>query len=57
MTNLEKRTTNRLAGAYTKFSVPITGCVVTLLAINLQWVELFPKFTVAILTVAISFQP
>ncbi len=51
MTNLDglaKSTTNRLAGAYTKFSVLIVGCVVTFFVINPQYLELLPKFAVAI---------
>lgn len=51
MTNLDglaKSTTNRLAGAYTKFSVLIIGCVVTFFVINPQYLELLPKFAVAI---------
>lgn len=51
MTNLDglaKSTTNRLAGAYTKFSVLVVGCVVTFFVINPQYLELLPKFAVAI---------
>lgn len=51
MTNLDglaKSTTNRLAGAYTKFSVLIIGCVVTFFVLNPQYLELLPKFAVAI---------
>src|SRR5512134_693587 len=51
MTNLDglaKSTTNRLAGAYTKFSVLIIGCVVTFFVVNPQYLELLPKFAVAI---------
>ncbi len=51
MTNLDglaKSTTNRLAGACTKFSVLIIGCVATFFVINLQYLELLPKFAVAI---------
>jgi MFS superfamily sulfate permease-like transporter len=51
MTNLDglaKSTTNRLAGAYTKFSVLIIGCVVTFFVINPQYLEFLPKFAVAI---------
>lgn len=51
MTNLDglaKSTTNRLAGAYTKFSVLIVGLVVTFFVINPQYLELLPKFAVAI---------
>lgn len=51
MTNLDglaKSTTNRLAGAYTKFSVLIIGCVVTFFVLNPQYLEFLPKFAVAI---------
>ena len=51
MTNLDglaKSTTNRLAGAYTKFSVLIIGCVVSFFVINPEYLELLPKFAVAI---------
>lgn len=51
MTNLDglaKSTTNRLAGAYTKFSVLIIGGVVTFFVINPQYLEFLPKFAVAI---------
>ena len=51
MTNLDglaKSTTNRLAGAYTKFSVLIIGCVVTFFVVNPQYLEFLPKFAVAI---------
>ena len=51
MTNLDglaKSTTNRLAGAYTKFSVLIVGGVVTFFVVNLEYLELLPKFAVAI---------
>ncbi len=51
MTNLDglaKSTTNRLAGAYTKFSVLIVGCVVTFFVITPEYLELLPKFAVAI---------
>lgn len=51
MTNLDglaKSTTNRLAGAYTKCSVLIVGCVVTFFVVNPEYLELLPKFAVAI---------
>lgn len=54
MTNLDglaKSTTNRLAGAYTKFSILIIGCVVTFFVINPQCLELLPKFAVAIVMI------
>ncbi len=50
MTNLDglaKSTTNRLAGAHTKFSVLIIGCVVTFFAFNTHhYLEYLPKFAV-----------
>ena len=52
MTNLDglaKSTTNRLAGAYTKFSVLIVGLVVTFFVVNPQYLEFLPKFAVAII--------
>lgn len=51
MTNLDglaKSTTNRLAGAYTKLSVLMVGLVVTFFVLNPQYLELLPKFAVAI---------
>ena len=51
MTNLdglEKSTTNRLAGAYTKFSVVIIGLVVTVFVLNPEYLDYLPKFAVAI---------
>lgn len=54
MTNLDglaKSTTNRLAGAYTKFSVLIIGCVVTFFVLNPQSLELLPKFSVAVVMI------
>lgn len=50
MTNLDglaKSTTNRLAGAYTKFSVLIIGIVVTFFVIFSQYLEYLPKFALA----------
>lgn len=50
MTNLDglaKSTTNRLAGAYTKFSVLIIGCVVTFFTFNTHALEYLPKFALA----------
>lgn len=51
MTNLDglaKSTTNRLAGAYTKFSVVIVGFVVTVFVLNPEYLDYLPKFAVAI---------
>ena len=50
MTNLDglaKSTTNALAGAYTKFSILIVGCVVTFFMLNSQYLEYLPKFALA----------
>jgi MFS superfamily sulfate permease-like transporter len=54
MTNLDglaKSTTNRLAGAYTKFSVLIIGCVVTFFTFNTHALEYLPKFALAIIMI------
>ncbi len=50
MTNLDglaKSTTNKLAGAMTKFSVIIVGCVVTFFVFNVQYLDYLPKFALA----------
>lgn len=50
MTNLDglaKSTTNALAGAYTKFSILVVGCVVTFFFIYSQYLEYLPKFSLA----------
>ncbi|SDY13092.1 SulP family inorganic anion transporter [Nitrosomonas sp. Nm33] len=50
MTNLDglaKSTTNRLAGAITKFSVLIVGCVVCFFMLNPQFLDYLPKFALA----------
>ena len=54
MTNLDglaKSTTNRLAGAYTKFSVLIVGCVVTFFTFNTQSLVYLPKFALAVIMI------
>ncbi|MBH0179611.1 MAG: SulP family inorganic anion transporter [Nitrospira sp.] len=54
MTNLDglaKSTTNRLAGAYTKFSVLIIGCVVTFFTLNIQYLTYLPKFSLAVIMI------
>ena len=54
MTNLDglaKSTTNRLAGAYTKFSVLIIGCVVTFLTFNTYSLAYLPKFALAVIMI------
>lgn len=50
MTNLDglaKSTTNRLAGAYTKFSVLIIGFVVVFFTFNPAYLDYLPKFALA----------
>ncbi|TYP89389.1 MULTISPECIES: SulP family inorganic anion transporter [Nitrosomonas] len=50
MTNLDglaKSTTNKLAGAMTKFSVLIVGCVVCFFMLNTQFLDYLPKFALA----------
>jgi MFS superfamily sulfate permease-like transporter len=50
MTNLDglaKSTTNKLAGAMTKFSVLVIGIVVAFFAMNSQYLEYLPKFSLA----------
>ena len=50
MTNLDgvaKSTTNKLAGAYTKFSVLIIGSVILFFVVNTQYLEFLPKFSLA----------
>jgi MFS superfamily sulfate permease-like transporter len=54
MTNLDglaKSTTNRLAGAYTKFSVLIIGCVVTFFTFNTHALAYLPKFALAVIMI------
>ncbi|MCB1984792.1 MAG: SulP family inorganic anion transporter [Burkholderiales bacterium] len=50
MTNLDglaKSTTNRLAGAYTKFSLVFIGSVVGFFLFNSEYLEYLPKFALA----------
>ena len=50
MTNLDglaKSTTNKLAGAMTKFSVLVIGIVVAFFVMNSQYLEFLPKFSLA----------
>jgi len=50
MTNLDglaKSTTNRLAGAYTKFSLVFIGSVVCFFMLNTDYLEYLPKFALA----------
>jgi MFS superfamily sulfate permease-like transporter len=52
MTNLDglaKSTTNKLAGAFTKFSVVTLGCVVTFFFLNTSYLEVLPKFALAVI--------
>jgi MFS superfamily sulfate permease-like transporter len=54
MTNLDglaKSTTNKLAGAYTKFSVLVIGLVVLFFALNTQYLEYMPKFSLAVIMI------
>jgi MFS superfamily sulfate permease-like transporter len=50
MTNLDglaKSTTNRLAGAYTKFSLLFIALVVGFFTINVEYLQFLPKFSLA----------
>lgn len=52
MTNLDglaKSSTNRLAGAYTKFSVLIIGLMITFFVFNVQLLDNLPYFALAII--------
>ncbi len=54
MTNLDglaKSTTNKLAGAMTKFSVLVIGIVVTFFVMNSQYLEYLPKFSLAVIMI------
>lgn len=54
MTNLDglaKSTTNKLAGAYTKFSVLVIGFVILFFVLNTQYLEYLPKFSLAIIMI------
>jgi MFS superfamily sulfate permease-like transporter len=54
MTNLDglaKSTTNRLAGAMTKFSILVIGSVVTFFVMNSQYLEYLPKFSLAVIMI------
>lgn len=54
MTNLDglaKSTTNKLAGAMTKFSVLIIGIVVSIFVIYSEFLEYLPKFSLAIIMI------
>ncbi|WP_093447886.1 SulP family inorganic anion transporter [Thiomicrospira sp. ALE5] len=59
MTNLDglaKSSTNRLAGAYTKFSVLIIALVITFFAINIQYLEFLPKFALGIIMIFVGIK-
>jgi MFS superfamily sulfate permease-like transporter len=59
MTNLDglaKSTTNKLAGAYTKFSVLIIGCVVTFFTLNTSYLDYLPKFALAAIMVFTGYK-
>ncbi len=50
MTNLDglaKSTTNKLAGAYTKFSVLVIGFVIAFFMLNTEYLDYLPKFALA----------
>ena len=54
MTNLDglaKSTTNKLAGAMTKFSVLVIAVVVTFFVMNASYLEYLPKFSVAVIMI------
>lgn len=59
MTNLDglaKSSTNKLAGAFTKFSVLIIGVVITFFVINVQYLEYLPKFALGIIMVFVGLK-
>ena len=54
MTNLDglaKSTTNKLAGAYTKFSVLVVGLVILFFVLNAEYLEYMPKFALAVIMI------
>lgn len=54
MTNLDgiaKSTTNKLAGAYTKFSVLIIGGFILFFVLNTEYLEYMPKFSLAVVMI------
>lgn len=54
MTNLDgvaKSTTNKLAGAYTKFSVLVIGLVILFFVLNTELLEFLPKFSLAVIMI------
>lgn len=57
MTNLDglaKSSTNRLAGAYTKFSVLIIGMVISFFVVFVEYLEFLPKFALGIIMVFVG---
>lgn len=59
MTNLDglaKSSTNRLAGAYTKFSVLVIAIVITFFVINIQYLEFLPKFALGIIMIFVGIK-
>ncbi len=59
MTNLDglaKSTTNKLAGAYTKFSVLMIGAVVTFFTFNPSYLDYLPKFALAAIMVFTGYK-
>lgn len=59
MTNLDglaKSSTNRLAGAYTKFSVLIIALVITFFVINIQYLDFLPKFALGIIMMFVGLK-
>ncbi|WP_041435476.1 SulP family inorganic anion transporter [Thiomicrospira cyclica] len=59
MTNLDglaKSSTNRLAGAFTKFSVLVIALVITFFVINIQYLEFLPKFALGIIMIFVGIK-
>jgi MFS superfamily sulfate permease-like transporter len=59
MTNLDglaKSSTNRLAGAYTKFSVLVIALVISFFVINIQYLEFLPKFALGIIMIFVGIK-
>lgn len=59
MTNLDglaKSSTNKLAGAFTKFSVLVIGVLITFFVINIEYLEYLPKFALGIIMVFVGLK-
>lgn len=59
MTNLDglaKSSTNRLAGAYTKFSVLVIAIVISFFVVNVQYLEFLPKFALGIIMIFVGIK-